>query len=123
MNYDETIIAKQENIGNDFDRYHIFGNDNFPCILELNLNKWVLKKKAVPMTLRLRCNMGIAKIVEGKYFICGGIDSHSEKATKASYIYYAGTNKAIEVAKMNAKKYSFSICANQKFVYIFGGKN
>lgn len=27
------------------------------------------------MALRLRCNMGVAKIVEGKYFICGGIDS------------------------------------------------
>ncbi len=67
--------------------------------------------------------MGVAKIVEGKYFICGGIDSFQEKPSKASYIYYAGTNKAIEVTKMACKKHSFAICATPKFVYIFGGKN
>jgi hypothetical protein len=75
------------------------------------------------MALRLRCYMGVAKVVEGKYFICGGIDSFGEKPSKASYIYYAGTNKAIEVGKMKSKKYQFAICANSKFVYIFGGKN
>ena len=75
------------------------------------------------MALRLRCNMGVAKIVEVKYFICGGIDSFQEKPSRASYIYYAGTNKAIEVAKMACKKHGFAICATPKFVYIFGGKN
>lgn len=47
------------------------------------------------MVMRLRCHMGVTKIVEGKYFLCGGIDSMEEKASKAAYIYYAGTNKAI----------------------------
>lgn len=47
------------------------------------------------MAMRLRCHMGVAKVVEGKYFVCGGIDSLQEKPSKASYIYYAGTNKAI----------------------------
>lgn len=46
-----------------------------------------------------------------------------QKASKASYIYYAGTNKAIEVAKMKNKKINFAICSSLKFVYIFGGKN
>lgn len=94
VNYDEALLSKQENAA-DFERYHIFGNDNFPCILELNLSKFVLKKRAVPMALRLRCGMGVAKIIEGKYFLCGGIDSLNEKPTKAAYFYYPGTNKAI----------------------------
>jgi hypothetical protein len=47
------------------------------------------------MTLRLRCGMGVAKVVEGKYFLCGGIDSLAEKPSKAAYLYYAGTNKAL----------------------------
>jgi len=51
------------------------GNDQFPCILEINLSKWVLKKKPVPMSLRLRCHMTVIKVKEGKYLICGGIDS------------------------------------------------
>lgn len=75
------------------------------------------------MSLRLKSHMGVAKIVEGKYFICGGIDSIGEKASKASYIYYAGTNQALEVDKMHSKKYLFAICATGKFVYVFGGKN
>lgn len=83
----------------------------------------MLKKRAVPMALRLRCGMGVAKIVEGKYFLCGGIDSLNEKPTKAAYFYYPGTNKAIEVAKMSSKKHGFAICASAKCVYIFGGKN
>jgi hypothetical protein len=49
--------------------------------------------------------MTIVKIKEGKYLIAGGIDSFNEKCSKASYLYYAGTNKAIEVEKMNQKKY------------------
>jgi N-acetylneuraminic acid mutarotase len=67
--------------------------------------------------------MGVAKIIEGKYFLCGGIDSLNEKPSKAAYVYYPGTNKALEVAKLASKKYNFAICANSKFVYIFGGKN
>jgi len=63
VTFDESLMAKTDNNINDFERYHIFGNDNFPCILELNLSKWVLKKKTVPMTLRLRSYMGVAKIV------------------------------------------------------------
>ncbi len=31
--YDETLLSKQDNSSNDFERYHIFGNDNFPAIL------------------------------------------------------------------------------------------
>lgn len=61
--YDETLLAKDTNPAADFQRYHIFGDDNFPCILELNLNKFVLKKRSVPMTMRLRCLMGVARIV------------------------------------------------------------
>lgn len=57
------------------------------------------------MALRLKCHMTIVKIKEGKYLIAGGIDSFNEKCSKASYLYYAGTNKAIEVEKMNQKKY------------------
>lgn len=55
---------------------YIFGSDDYPIIFELNTNKWVLKKKVVPLALRLRCHMGILKIKEGKYFIGGGIDSY-----------------------------------------------
>lgn len=91
--------------------------------MELNISKWVLRKKVVPMSLRLRCNMGIVKVMDGKYFLCGGIDSFNEKPSKASYIYYTGTNKAIEVAKMSSKKYQFAICGNSKHVYVFGGRN
>jgi hypothetical protein len=47
------------------------------------------------MSLRLRCHMTIVKIKEGKYLIAGGIDYFDEKCSRASYIYYAGTNKAI----------------------------
>lgn len=75
------------------------------------------------MALRLRCNMGVAKIVEGKYFLCGGIDSLNEKPSKAAFLYYAGTNKAIEISKMSSKKYGFAICNTPKGIYIFGGKN
>lgn len=47
------------------------------------------------MSLRLRSHMSVSKIKEGKIFIGGGIDSFEEKASKAAYIYYPGTNKAI----------------------------
>ena len=67
--------------------------------------------------------MGVAKLKEGKYFVCGGIDSYNEKPSRASYVYYSGTNKAIELDKMRSKKYNFAICGNSKNVYIFGGKN
>lgn len=122
MSFDETVIKVDTNVG-EYERYCIFGNDNYPCILELNISKWVLRKKVVPMAMRLRCNMGVLKVMEGKYFLCGGIDSFGEKPSKASYVYYPGTNKAIEVDKMACKKYEFAICGNSKFVYIFGGKN
>lgn len=94
--YDEAILAK-DTISNaaEFERYHIFGDDNYPCILELNLNKFVLRKRAVPMSMRLRCGMGVVRVVEGKYFLCGGIDSLEEKPSRAAYLYYAGTNKAL----------------------------
>lgn len=57
------------------------------------------------MSLRLRSHMSVAKIKEGKIFIGGGIDGYYEKASRAAYIYYPGTNKAIEIAKMKEKKY------------------
>lgn len=47
------------------------------------------------MSLRLRCHMSVAKIKDGKIFIGGGIDCYYEKASRAAYIYYPGTNKAI----------------------------
>jgi hypothetical protein len=49
--------------------------------------------------------MTVIKIKEGKYLIAGGVDSFGEKCSKAAFLYYAGTNKAIEVGKMNQKKY------------------
>lgn len=52
------------------------------------------------MALRLRSHMVTVKIKEGKIFIAGGIDSYFEKSSRAAYIYYPGTNKAIEIAKM-----------------------
>ena len=101
----------------------MFGNDQFPCILEINLSKWVLRKKAVPMALRLRCHMTVAKIKEGKYLIMGGIDSFNEKCSRAAYLYYAGTNKAIEVQKMNQKKFEMACCVYKESAYIFGGRS
>lgn len=74
------------------------------------------------MALRLRCGMGVAKVVEGKYFLCGGIDSLGEKPSRAAYLYYSGTNKALEVAKMSCKKHDFAICLLGKHVYLFGGR-
>lgn len=44
--------------------------------------------------------MVATKIKEGKIFMAGGIDSYFEKPSRAAYIYYTGTNKAIEIAKM-----------------------
>ena len=123
VNYDETLLSKNDASVGDYERHCIFGNDNYPCILELNVSKWVLRKRVVPMVLRLRCNMGVAKIVEGKYFLCGGIDSFGEKPSRASFIYYTGTNKAIEVDKMACKKHQFAISGNSQNVYIFGGRN
>jgi hypothetical protein len=61
VKFDESLIVKPEPV-NDFERTHIFGNDQFPCILEINLNKWVLRKKSVPMALRLRCQMTVTKV-------------------------------------------------------------
>jgi hypothetical protein len=121
--FDEALLAKGEHSVGEYERYCIFGNDNYPCVLELNITKWVLRKKVVPMALRLRCNMGVARVMEGKYFLCGGIDSFGEKPSRASYVYYTVTNKAIEVGKMACKKHQFAICGNAKFVYIFGGRN
>jgi hypothetical protein len=120
--YDEALLAKDTNAAADFQRYHIFGDDNFPCILELNLNKFVLKKRPVPMAMRLRCLMGVARIVEGMYFLCGGIDSLGEKPSRAAYLYYAGTNKALELPKMASKKHHFAMCMLNKHVYLFGGR-
>lgn len=51
----------------------------------------MLKKKNVPMQLRLRNYMTVVKVREGKIFIAGGVDSYFEKPTKAAYIYYPGT--------------------------------
>lgn len=31
--YDETLLSKVDTNVGDFERYHIFGDDNFPCIL------------------------------------------------------------------------------------------
>lgn len=84
---------------------YIFGSDDYPCIFELNITKWVLKKKYVPMSLRLRSFMTVIKVKEGKYFVGGGIDSYFEGPSKAAYLYYSGTNKAIEIGKMKQKKY------------------
>lgn len=39
------------------------------------------------MTLRLRHKMGVLKIDDVRYFICGGIDTFSTKATKGTFIY------------------------------------
>jgi hypothetical protein len=47
------------------------------------------------MALRLRCFMTATKIKDGKIFIAGGIDCYFEKPSRAAYIYYPGTNKAI----------------------------
>ena len=41
---------------------YIFGSDDYPCIYELNTTKWVLKRKNVPMSLRLRSFMTVVKI-------------------------------------------------------------
>ena len=40
----------------------IFGSDDYPCIYELNTTKWVVKKRSVPMSLRLRSFMTAIKI-------------------------------------------------------------
>ena len=101
----------------------MFGSDDYPCIYEINISKWVLKKKNVPMALRLRCFMSATKIKDGKIFIAGGIDCYFEKPSRAAYIYYPGTNKAIEIAKIKQKKYAFAACTLNNFVYIFGGQD
>ncbi len=74
------------------------------------------------MSMRLRSGMGVVRVVEGKYFLCGGIDSLGEKPSRAAYLYYAGTNKALELPKMARKKHDFAICLVNKQVYIFGGR-
>ena len=57
------------------------------------------------MSLRLRSHMTTAVIKPGKIFVGGGIDCYFEKASRSAYIYYPGTNKAIEIAKMKEKKF------------------
>lgn len=47
------------------------------------------------MALRLRSYMSATKIKQGKIFIAGGIDCYNEKSSRAAFIYYPGTNKAI----------------------------
>ena len=123
VDFDQTLLHKVDQSAQHYQRYQVFGNDNYPCILELNTDKWVLKKRPVPMAIRLRCQMAVAKIVEGKYFVAGGIDSNEEKPSKAAYLYYPGTNKGIELSKMRSKKYKATAIAAGRFVYVFGGKN
>lgn len=53
----------------------------------------------------------------------GGIDSFNEKCSRAAYLYYAGTNKAIEVQKMNQKKFEMAHCIYGDNAYIFGGRS
>ena len=102
---------------------YIFGTDDYPCIFELNTAKWVLKKRSVPLSLRLRSHMTAVTIKQGKIFIAGGIDSYYEKASRAAYIYYPGNNKAIEIPKMKEKKFDFAACVCGNAVYIFGGRS
>ena len=68
------------------DLRYIIGSDDYPCIYELNTAKWVLKKRNVPMSLRLRSYMTSTLIKPGKIFIGGGIDSYMEKASRSAYI-------------------------------------
>ena len=66
---------KKKEVNQEMKYRYIFGTDDYPSIYELNITKWVLKRKNVPMALRLRSFMTVAKVKEGKYFIAGGIDS------------------------------------------------
>lgn len=74
------------------------------------------------MALRLRSLMTVIQVKDGKYFLAGGIDSYFEKASRSAYLYYPGTNKAIEVKKMTERKYDFGAASTDNFVYVFGGR-
>lgn len=74
------------------------------------------------MALRLRSSMIVIKVKEGKYLILGGIDSFNEKCSRAVFLYYAGTNKAIEVEKITQKKYEMAHAIYGDNTYIFGGR-
>ena len=52
----------------------------------------------------------------------GGVDLYFESTSKAAYLYYSGTNKAIEIGKMKQKKYEFAGVAHENSIYIFGGR-
>lgn len=78
--------------------------------------------KAVPMSLRLRSHMGSVLVKPGKHFICGGVNQYYEKASRATFFYYASTNNCVEQTKMMEPRYSFGCCMLDNYVYVFGGK-
>lgn len=95
MNVEHEELAPPKNEQYPDERICLFANDETPCILEINLTKNICKKKAVPMTLRLRSYMGSVLVKPGKHFLCGGTSQYFEKASKSTYIYYMATNNCV----------------------------
>jgi hypothetical protein len=65
----------------------VYGTDFYPILYFYRSNDLFVTSNSISMKLRMRKFMGILRLSEDEYFLCGGIDTFETNATKATFKY------------------------------------
>ncbi len=99
----------------------MFGTDFYPILYFYKGKDLYVTSNSVSMKLRLRKQMGILRISEDEYFLCGGIDTFEINSTKATFNYKVSSKSVEELDKMPMKKYKFGLIKHKNHIYSIGG--
>jgi len=100
----------------------LFGDENASFILEINFTQKFAVERPIPTSLKLHGHQGTARLQDGTYFLCGGIDKNSKYVSMNAYIYDPQQNTARKLAKMSQHRFTCNVVPHNGAIYVIGGR-
>ena len=100
----------------------IFGTDQEPFQIEIDMNTKDISIYPIPCKLKLRNFQGVCRINDNELFFCGGINITFQRITSKAFIYNLETREITTLVDMRRMRYTFPMIHHNNCVYVIGGR-
>lgn len=100
----------------------IFGTDQEPFQMEVDMNTKDISIFPIPCKLKLRNFQGVCRINDNELFFCGGINITFQRISSKAFIYNLEKREITNLVEMRRMRYTFPTIFHNNCVYVIGGR-